>query len=557
MLTLNYYILVFLFFAIMFFLGFMFSLIFILNDYSIFLEYFFISINSVSVYYVIYLDWLSVLFLTCVLIISCLVILYSSQYMGILSFAYIRFLLMVVLFVFSMLLMILSPSLMSILLGWDGLGLVSYCLVIYYSSSSSYFSGVLTFLTNRVGDIGLLISLGWVFSYGSWHFMFYNGLYSNLIFFILIFSCFTKSAQIPFSCWLPEAMAAPTPVSSLVHSSTLVTAGVYLLIRFFYNVEVFSIFFVYLSMITMLFSSLCANFEFDLKKIIALSTLSQLGLMMVSIFMNLADLSYFHLLSHAMFKSLLFLCSGIMIYYMTDNQDIRSMGSFCIYMPLTSCCFNVANLSLCGIPFLSGFYSKDMILEHSVFGSLGFSLGLIFYFSLGLTCCYSIRLFYYTMIFDNKSIPVLGFFDDIDFMKISIMLLSFFSVIFGCMMVWLLNIDFCFSFLPFYLSIMVFFSVYLGLLFGYESNKFLYIYSLKFYYFNSLMWFMNSYIFYFIKFSYYYMSVLEVSLNWGEYYGGSGYSWCVIYVLDIFHNMIISSFKVSLLSFFIWFMLIF
>nr|WRQ18232.1 NADH dehydrogenase subunit 5 [Multinervis guangxiensis] len=557
MIILNFYFLMFFLFFIMFLLGFIVSLIFILNDVSIFLEYFFITINSVNVYYIIYLDWLSILFVSCVLIISSLVILYSSQYMGGFSFSYIRFLFMITLFVLSMFLMILSPSLISILLGWDGLGLISYCLVIYYSSSSSYLSGFLTCMTNRIGDIGLLISLSWMFSYGSWHFMFFNGFYCNSIFFLMIFSCFTKSAQIPFSCWLPAAMAAPTPVSSLVHSSTLVTAGVYLLIRFFYNLEIFSIFFIYLSMITLLFSSLCANFEFDLSKIIALSTLSQLGLMMVSIFLNLVDLSYFHLLSHAMFKSLLFLCSGILIFYMSDNQDIRFMSSVCMSMPVTSCCFNIANLSLCGIPFLSGFYSKDCTLEYSIFGGLGLLLGFMFYLSLGLTCCYSMRLFYYSMVSYNKSIPMTLLSDNIDFMKISVIFLSFFSVMFGCLMIWLMNFDFHFSFMPMNLKILVLLSINLGLWFGYELNKFSYIYNFEFYYFNSLMWFMNSYILYLIKFSYYYMLSSEVCLNWGEYYLGFGYSWFLIFLSNILQNMIISSFKISLLSFFIWFMLIY
>ena len=150
-----------------------------------------------------------------------------------LSLSSFRFLYLIILFVFRIFLIILSPNLFRILLGWDGLGLISYCLVIYYSSLRRYFAGLITCLINRLGDVGLLICICWSFSYGRWHFFLYNLYYYNGLFFILIFSCFTKRAQVPFSCWLPAAIAAPTPVSALVHSSTLVTAGVYLIIRFY------------------------------------------------------------------------------------------------------------------------------------------------------------------------------------------------------------------------------------------------------------------------------------------------------------------------------------
>jgi NADH-ubiquinone oxidoreductase chain 5 len=178
---------------------------------------------------------------------------------------------------------------------------------------------------------------------------------------------------------LPAAMAAPTPVSSLVHSSTLVTAGVYLLIRFnFAFSDSLCYFLLFISRITMFMSGLGARFEFDLKKIIALSTLSQLGLIMSILALGGYKLAFFHLLTHALFKALLFMCSGNIIHNVGNCQDIRFIGSLVNFIPLTCVYFNICNLSLCGLPFFRGFYSKDLILEVMRMGYLNFYIYIIF-----------------------------------------------------------------------------------------------------------------------------------------------------------------------------------
>lgn len=191
-----------------------------------------------------------------------------------------RFFCLVLLFVFSMVVMIVSPSLVRIMFGWDILGLVSYCLVIYYNNYRSYYSGMVTVLSNRVGDIGLLLSIGVIMINGRWNIYFISGDFFLLGFIIL--AAITKRAQVPFSYWLPLAMAAPTPVSSLVHSSTLVTAGVYLVIRFndFIVGEGFNYALLFISVFTMFMAGFLAVVEYDLKKMIAFSTLRQLGLIM-------------------------------------------------------------------------------------------------------------------------------------------------------------------------------------------------------------------------------------------------------------------------------------
>jgi NADH-ubiquinone oxidoreductase chain 5 len=192
-------------------------------------------------------------------------------------------------------------------------------------------------------------------------------------------------------------MAAPTPVSALVHSSTLVTAGVYLLIRFNPILEgsIWFKFLLLLSGLTIFIAGLGANFEFDLKKIIALSTLSQLGLIIRILSLGYANLAYFHLLTHALFKALLFMCAGAVIHNIKDSQDIRNMGALTTQIPYTTSCLHVANLALCGIPFLAGFYSKDLILEVASLTELNLVSYFLFFFSTGLTMCYSIRLVYY------------------------------------------------------------------------------------------------------------------------------------------------------------------
>nr|QKY60294.1 NADH dehydrogenase subunit 5 [Eupteryx minuscula] len=538
-----------------FFFFFFFFLLFQLNGYCLFLEWEILSVNSFGVYYVILLDWISLMFISVVLFISSMVILYSSDYMGVNTYSSNRFLFLVVLFILSMVMMIISPNLLSILLGWDGLGMVSYCLVIYYNSMKSYLSGMITCLTNRLGDIGLLISICWLMSYGSWHFMFYLDFYHESIFYLLIISCFTKSAQIPFSSWLPAAMAAPTPVSSLVHSSTLVTAGVYLLIRFFNQFNFNNKFMLFLSLMTMFMSSFCANYEFDLKKIIALSTLSQLGLMMSSLFLGMVNMAFYHLLTHAVFKSLLFLCSGIMIYYMNNNQDIRMMGLISNYIPYITSCFNISSMALCGFPFLSGFYSKDLIVELISMNFVNFFVFIIFYLCLGLTCCYSIRLFYYSVLFKNKHGPLCIIFENFSLMNMSIYFLTLFSVFFGCTTMWIMSLDLSFIMLPFYIKLMSLVLVFLGLFFGSELSMmkgYLFNYS---YYLFSNMWLMYSYSYYLFMNFYLFSYKYNYSLNWGEFYGSSGFSFYLLKISNLLQFYMFGNMKMFLLSFMIGFII--
>nr|QNP10117.1 NADH dehydrogenase subunit 5 [Ochthebius colveranus] len=464
----------FFFFSMIFFFS---SLNFLVMDYMIILEFELFSINSSSILMTLLLDWMSLLFMSFVMFISSMVIYYSKEYMaGDLNLN--RFIMIVCMFVLSMMLLIISPNLISILLGWDGLGLVSYCLVIYYQNQKSFNAGMLTALTNRLGDVALLVSIAWMMNYGSWNYIFYlevmkNDFFMELISYLIIFAAFTKSAQIPFSSWLPAAMAAPTPVSSLVHSSTLVTAGVYLLIRFNFSFNMTMMFImVFLSCLTMFMSGLGANFEFDLKKIIALSTLSQLGLMMSILFLGDYKLAFFHLLTHALFKALLFMCAGCIIHNMNNCQDIRFMGGLMKFMPLTCSLFNISNLSLCGIPFLSGFYSKDLILETMSMNYLNMFIYMIFYISVGLTVCYSFRLMYYSLM-GNYNFLSINLISENSFIMLKGMSGLILLVIFtGSMLMWIMFPSPYFICLTFSMKIMALMFIFIGIWLGYQISQF-------------------------------------------------------------------------------------
>nr|AML25777.1 NADH dehydrogenase subunit 5 [Hydrophilidae sp. BMNH 1274306] len=470
-----------LFFSILFFFM---SLNFMIIDYTLILELELLTMNSNSIVMTLLLDWMSLLFMSFVLFISSMVIFYSMEYMlGDLNMN--RFIMLVVMFVMSMMLLIISPNLISILLGWDGLGLVSYCLVIYYQNVKSYNAGMITALSNRIGDVALLMSIAWMLNYGSWNFIYYLDFMKNdfsmmLISWLVLLAAMTKSAQIPFSSWLPAAMAAPTPVSSLVHSSTLVTAGVYLLIRFSFALNLNLMYFLlFISTLTMFMAGLGANYEFDLKKIIALSTLSQLGLMMSILSLGEYELAFFHLLTHALFKALLFMCAGCMIHNLLNCQDIRFMGGLSNFMPLTCSFFFISNMALCGLPFLSGFYSKDLILEIVSMNYLNLYIYVIYFISTGLTVCYTFRLIYYTILGDYN-FNSLSSISDLGMIMLKGMSGLILFVIFGgSMLMWVMFPSPYFICLPFLMKMMTLIVVSLGGILGYELSKFKLSYNLK------------------------------------------------------------------------------
>nr|QXT44330.1 NADH dehydrogenase subunit 5 [Hoplognathotermes subterraneus] len=556
-------------FIFLFFLGWFccfLGVYFIMNDLVYFVDWNIITLNSGSVIMTFLFDWISLLFMGFVFIISSLVILYSDDYMfGDLNI--VRFIVLVLMFVVSMMFLIVSPNVISILLGWDGLGLVSYLLVIYYQNVSSYGAGMLTVLSNRVGDVALLMVIAWMINFGSWSFIYYLDVLSSsvemgLISFLVVLAAMTKSAQIPFSSWLPAAMAAPTPVSALVHSSTLVTAGVYLLIRFspsfgyWLNVGLLLV-----SGLTMFMAGLGANFEYDLSKIIALSTLSQLGLMIMTISIGLSSLAFFHLMTHALFKALLFMCAGGVIHSMGDSQDIRFMGGMSVYMPFTSSCLMVSNFALCGMPFLAGFYSKDFILEMFSMGYVNVFGFFLLFFSTGLTVCYSFRLFYFVMcgdfnFFSSSSMSEVNY--NMVFGMIGLLVMSVFG---GSSLMWLICPTPSMVCLPYYLKFLTLFVLFMGGWLGYEVSSFTFgdsLFSIHWYSassFSGSMWFMPFFSTYgvsFLPLGLGYSATSVFDSGWMEYFGGQGMYWVLFNIGSVNQWFQYNSLKVFLGFFVMW-----
>nr|ALO76944.1 NADH deshydrogenase subunit 5 [Oxytelus sp. OXY01] len=541
------------------------SMMFMYKDYSIFVELELFSLNYNSFEMVLLFDWMSMMFMSFVLFISSMVVYYSKDYMlGDLSLN--RFIMIIFLFVMSMMLMIISPNLLSILLGWDGLGLVSYCLVIYYQNVKSSNAGMITAMTNRIGDVLLLMSITWMLNYGGWNFVYYLEFMKNdwcmkMISFLVVLAAMTKSAQIPFSAWLPAAMAAPTPVSSLVHSSTLVTAGVYLIIRFLNGLSLILLFMLlFVGVMTMFMAGLGANYEFDLKKVIALSTLSQLGLMMSILALGDTMLAFYHLLTHALFKATLFMCAGNMIHTLVNCQDIRFMGNLVIQMPMTCVIFNISNLSLCGFPFLAGFYSKDLILEYMSMGCINMYIYTMYFISTGLTVMYTIRLMYYSMMGNLNFLSMNSLVESSFIMLKSMLLLVLMINLGGSMLMWLIIKTPYFIFLPYYMKLMALLVSIMGGLIGYELSKMGLSYnikslnSLKYSLFFSSMWNMPILSIYFNKIILYLGNYIYKNLDqgWIEYFGSQNlyinYKYYSSYTQILFHN----NFKIYLMLIIFW-----
>nr|WOF82977.1 NADH dehydrogenase subunit 5 [Tetragonisca angustula] len=376
-----------------------FSMYFLLFNLELIFEWNIISFNSMKLNMFLIMNYKILLFIFLVMFISSMIFIYSMNYMNLNSFLLKRFYYLMMLFLFSMIMLILSPNMLTIMLGWDGLGLISYCLIIYYNKLNSFNSGMMTIILNRLGDTSLLMIISFLSMFGSWNLIIYN--MNNFLMLMLIIMIFTKSAQFPFFVWLPMAMMAPTPVSSLVHSSTLVTAGIYLMVWY---ENLFSLkyknFILFISSLTMLISGLMANFEMDFKKIIAFSTLSQLGFMLSILCLNLNNLTFLHLFIHALFKSMMFMCVGSFIHYMNGIQNFRFYkGMFYIY-PMKSIIFMFSLMMLCGFPFLVGFYSKDLMIEIYFLNKMMILCLFFLMFSTMLTISYSFRIM--MNFFDNK-----------------------------------------------------------------------------------------------------------------------------------------------------------
>ena len=377
------------------------------------------------------IDPLSSVMLVVVTFVSALVHIYSIGYMSHDPHKP-RFMSYLSLFTFSMLALVVSDNFLQLFFGWEGVGLCSYLLIgFWYKKETANNAAIKAFVVNRVGDFGLAIGIFLIFFYfGSINFnevfqaapqliekkISILGYEASLITFICLFlfiGAMGKSAQFLLHTWLPDAMEGPTPVSALIHAATMVTAGVFLVVRcsplFEYSQTALNVVTV-VGLITALFAASVALVQNDIKKIIAYSTCSQLGYMFFAAGVGAYHVAIFHLFTHAFFKALLFLGSGSVIHAFKDEQDIRNMGGVRKKLPYTYIFMLIGTLALTGFPFLSGFYSKDAIIEFAYFknSTLGNYAAFIGIFTAFLTSIYSWRLFFKTFHgpYNNKKIPI-------------------------------------------------------------------------------------------------------------------------------------------------------
>nr|YP_086821.1 NADH dehydrogenase subunit 5 [Trialeurodes vaporariorum]AAU14227.1 NADH dehydrogenase subunit 5 [Trialeurodes vaporariorum] len=411
------------------------------NSKIMMIEWNMTKIMCLSLKFKLMLDLNSMIFTATVMIITSSVILYSTYYMSHSNKSN-QFMKTIMIFILSMTTLIFSANLPSMMLGWEGLGMSSFILIMFYKSKKALTSSFLTMMINRVGDITLIMSALFFMNMNSWSFeTFCNLSMSKEPIMLMMVALFSKSAQLPLSSWLTEAMAAPTPVSALVHSSTLVTAGIYIMIRFestISNMKMTKVV-MFIGMITIIMAGMNSITEWDIKKTIALSTLMQLSIIFFSISLNLFKLSMFHLILHATFKALIFLCASTFINTF-NTQDMRKMSTAGHHMSSTQTAFNLANLSMCGFPFMSGAYSKELIMEaaHSTSYSMISSVMLL----ISLTCSifYSIKMMFSVGSFTTMMQPVSKL-KETKNQKNSIMMLLVPSIIMGNKLNWLMNIE--------------------------------------------------------------------------------------------------------------------
>lgn len=369
---------------------FLFIFVFLLSFFKFFFFLSLIEWSFLLIKYNFYFN--SVLFSIILILVSLRVLIFRSYYLkGEIYFIYYLFVLII--FVLSIYSLNFRNNTFIIIVSWDLLGITSFFLVLFYNNWDRCNGSINTVLTNRLGDYFIFV----FFSSSSFLSYFFNSfsifLWSSLFF--LVLTAFTKSAQFPFSGWLPKAISAPTPVSSLVHRSTLVTAGLLLLFNFsliLINYFLITILF-FFGLLTTLFSSLTALVEEDIKKVVALRTLSQIGFSIITLGLGFSFLSFIHLLSHALFKSCLFIQIGYLIHCSFGQQDGR-FYSFLKFIPIfVQIQLLVTLFCLCGLFFTRGLVRKDLILEYFYFNNFWFIICIIFFSSIYLTFFYSYRLF--------------------------------------------------------------------------------------------------------------------------------------------------------------------